>query len=263
MGKQTTADDFYSKYHGDFAAVGTKYVRLRGMLDASLVDGFWGEEGRLPTEHELAPVTGMSLGTIQRALRELVSEGRVVRMPGRGSFAVRPKFHLGAPFVNARFLNDDGKSILPIVASLEGRKHLSAKGAWTNALKPANGSVYRIERVFDVNGEFRVLSRFYIDPVRFPKCAQLSAAETRTTNLKQLLTRMYRLPQITHHQTLRFHVFPAEVARQTRCRPRTPGMLQSITASIAQDDSVYFHELFIPPNDRALELPHAVLGRNA
>ena len=263
MRKQATAEDFYAKYRGAFATVGAKYARLRAMLDASLVDGFWGEEGRLPTEHELAPVTGMSLGTIQRALRELVGEGRVVRMAGRGSFAVKAKYHLSEPFVNSRFLSDDGKSLLPVEASLVGRRHIAEPGRWTRALKPSNGSVFRVERLFDVNGEFNVLSRFYLDPARFPKFVALGVNELRTTNLKRLFTRMHRLPMVTHHQTLRFLAFPAEVVRLTKCPAKTVGLLQSITASIAQDDAVYFHELFIPPNDRALQLPDAVLSRSA
>lgn len=261
--KKSAAENFFARYHEAFAAVGAKYARLRAMLEAALADEFWEDEGKLPTEHELAAAAGMSLGTVQRALRELVHEGRLVRMPGRGTYVVKTKYHLGEPFVNARFLSDDGKSIVPIDALVVSRRHLAEQGPWTQALKPIKRTVFRVERLFDVNGEFNVLSRFYIDPARFPKFVQLNARDLRSTNLKRLLARMHRLPMITHHQTLRFLTLPAEVCLLLKCGVGTLGLLQSITASIERVDAVYYHELFIPPNDRALQLPDAVLRRRA
>lgn len=263
MKKTAGGADFYARYHDDYAAVGAKYARLRAMLEAALVDGFWGDEGRLPTEHELARVTGMSLGTIQRALRELVGEGRLVRMPGRGTYVIKAKYHLDEPFIHARFLSNDGKTLVPVQASLVGRGHLRDKGPWTQVLSPANGAVFRVERLFDVNGEFNVLSRFYLDPVRFPKFVELSPGDLRSTNLKRLLSRMHRLPAITHRQTLRFLRYPADLCRALKCRTGTTGLLQAITASIEGEDAIYYHELFIPPNDRALQLPDAVLRRSS
>lgn len=261
MSKNVTAADFFAAYHPALATVGTKYARMRLMLEAALRDTFWGENGKVPTEHELARATGMSLGTIQRALRELVNEGRLVRTPGRGTYVVEQKYRLGKPFVNARFLGDDGVSVLPIEASFVGRQQISTVGPWTEALRPRGKKILRIERRFDVNGEFSILSRFFVDIVRFPKFSDLNAGELRSTNLRGLLARMHRFPTVTHHQTLRFYSFAPEVARVLKCRAGTMGLLQSVTASIHRDDNVYFTQLFIPPNDRELQLPDAVLNR--
>lgn len=83
--------------------------------------------------------------------------------------------------------------------------------------KPIKRTVFRVERLFDVNGEFNVLSRFYIDSARFPKFVQLNARDLRSTNLKRLHGRMHRLPMITHHETLHFQSFPAEVCLLLKC----------------------------------------------
>lgn len=261
MQRDTPAADFYARYRGLLTGPGAKYMRLRAMLEAALQDGFWGADGRLPTEHEIARLTGLSLGTIQRVLRELVDKGRLVRTPGRGTFVTPAKYRLDEPFVSARFLNDDGSGFVPIRAQLLSRKRLSGSGDWMRALAPADGAVFRVERIFDIDGEFTLLNRFYLDPVRFPEFAALGVKEFRSTSLRGMLARMYGFPAVTLRQTLRFRRFPVDVCRLLQCRSGTTGLLQSVTATIGRDDAVYYVELFIPPNGRAMQLPDATLGR--
>ena len=53
----------------------------------SLIEcGQWGENRRLPSEHELVAELGVSRMTVNRALRELTSEGVIERVSGVGTF---------------------------------------------------------------------------------------------------------------------------------------------------------------------------------
>ena len=54
----------------------------------------WGVDEPIPSEHELAAMLGLSRGTVKKGVRTLVDEGLLVQQPGRGTFVVRPFFHL-------------------------------------------------------------------------------------------------------------------------------------------------------------------------
>ena len=58
------------------------YSALRREMDA----GRWKSGDRLPTERELGEFYGCSLVTVRRALDELVREGQIYRVRGRGTF---------------------------------------------------------------------------------------------------------------------------------------------------------------------------------
>lgn len=59
-----------------------KYVMLRNALAEEIACGRWGPGDKLPAEDVLATMTSLSLGTVQRSLRMLVEEGRLVRRHG-------------------------------------------------------------------------------------------------------------------------------------------------------------------------------------
>lgn len=62
------------------------YHQLASLLRERIERGEWGENERLPGEHELAAVCGVSRITTRRALDELEAAGLIRRQRGRGSF---------------------------------------------------------------------------------------------------------------------------------------------------------------------------------
>lgn len=63
------------------------YQALANRLRGEIADGLYRDGVRLPTEAELAVAHGVSRQTVRRAFHDLVSEGIVHRVPGRGTFA--------------------------------------------------------------------------------------------------------------------------------------------------------------------------------
>jgi len=61
------------------------YHQIYLVLRAKILDGTFGEDGRLPSEQELVRSFGVSRITAKRSLDELAAEGLVVRERGRGT----------------------------------------------------------------------------------------------------------------------------------------------------------------------------------
>ncbi|PUE06765.1 histidine utilization repressor [Limnohabitans sp. T6-5] len=67
------------------------FQQVKDHITRKIQDGSWRAGDRLPSEHELVAQFGISRMTVNRALRELVAQGRVVRVPGVGSFVAELK----------------------------------------------------------------------------------------------------------------------------------------------------------------------------
>jgi len=67
------------------------YEQVKEFITRKIQDGSWPSGYRLPSEHELVVQFGISRMTANRALRDLVAQGRVVRHSGVGSFVAECK----------------------------------------------------------------------------------------------------------------------------------------------------------------------------
>jgi DNA-binding GntR family transcriptional regulator len=63
------------------------YQTLRDELREQIAAGHYRDGVRLPTESELVARHGLSRQTVRRAFQDLVAEGVVYRVPGRGTYA--------------------------------------------------------------------------------------------------------------------------------------------------------------------------------
>ena len=71
----------------DFRASEPSYKQLSDQLRDMITSGEIGPGEALPSLAQMVTETGLSMSTVQRAVRVLVGEGLVVTVPGRGMFA--------------------------------------------------------------------------------------------------------------------------------------------------------------------------------
>lgn len=74
------------------------YRRLAGHLRDAIGQQRWAEDQALPTDGELGAEFGVSRQTVRRAYLDLVNEGLVYRVPGRGTFITPAHLRYHRPF---------------------------------------------------------------------------------------------------------------------------------------------------------------------
>jgi GntR family histidine utilization transcriptional repressor len=68
-----------------------RYQQVKDFIASKIQDGTWRAGDRLPSESELVAQFGIARMTVNRALRELVEQGRITRTAGVGSFVADEK----------------------------------------------------------------------------------------------------------------------------------------------------------------------------
>jgi len=250
------ADDFLRRYGKRALQELPKYVQLREALRGALDAGYWEPGARLPSDNDLTRLTGYSLGTVQRALRELADGGIVVRSQGSGTYASERLGAIDAP-LHLRFRGSapGEPAFLPLYPKVLTRTSAPGSGAWSAWLRPEeDGDIMRIDRQLGVNGEFIVFNRFYFDAREFPDIAARPLATLDGVNLKQLLGQAVAMPISDVEQHVSFVKFEAAGCKAMGVKPGTRGLLLESAAAAGRSNPVYFLESFIPPNDRRLDV---------
>jgi GntR family histidine utilization transcriptional repressor len=97
--------DFAALYRARNQHAEPAYQRVKNVVTEQISAGHWTEGELLPSENQLVQVLGLSRMTINRAFRELVSEGQVARLMGVGTFIARRKG--SSPLVEVRNIADE------------------------------------------------------------------------------------------------------------------------------------------------------------
>lgn len=228
------------------AAPGTpKHASVYAGLVHAIDSGVLKPGQKLPTETELADALPLSIGTIQRAMGSLVGDGLVLRRRGAGTFVAHTQKLLEHP-LHCRFVGSQG--FLPVYSQLMGRKLISAVGPWSAPLGQQGKSVLRIDRKISINREFNVLSRIYVDVLRFPLLMTCPASALASTNIKLLLAKQYRI-SISHiEQALQLLPFAEPVRRALDLEAEATGLRLDLLAVEAKGRAALFQELFVPSN---------------
>lgn len=226
-----------------------RYLRLRNALASAIAGGQWKAGARIPAEERLVEATGLSLGTVQRALRALADDGLVVRRHGLGTFVSEGDAPMNAPFYHCRFLDDDGKQ-LPIFSRFIARHSVRGAGPWQRVL-PA-GEIVCIERTFSINREFLIYTHLYFDGRRLPALVGAPAATLEGVNVKALIVSEHHVSLARFAETMSVRVFPESVCAAIGVKRRTSGAVLEIAAYDRQGEAVYLQDLFVPPSPRRL-----------
>jgi GntR family transcriptional regulator len=158
-----------------------KYYLVKRHLLGLLPD--FGPGVPLPTERELAAALSTSRTTVRQALTEMVTEGRLVRRHGSGTYVAEPK--LAWPLQMQSFTEQAASSGLVVESSFIASERMRATDELADLLQVKPGAaVHRLERLRKVNGAPMALEQSHLSAARFPG---LPRAVRKTGSLYRVL----------------------------------------------------------------------------
>ena len=102
---------------------------------AAIEDGHWRDGDKLPTEQVLAETTPFSLGTVQKAVGSLVSEGYVQRKRGLSVLFIIPRGEAPGRAVDIPDpVDSTATCFIPMTSSVSRRVEVESDAAWARWL---------------------------------------------------------------------------------------------------------------------------------
>lgn len=250
--------EFVSKYWKEQPEI-PKHERLKLAFSESILDGFWARGARLPTEADLVANTPCSLGTIQRALRELSLEGLIKRRRGSGTVVAYLGGKLSDPW-HIRYLDKNSKTdkYLTLKTRFISRKIVHQRGPWSDVLRQDDEPAIKIDRIFTVDDRIDIYSEFYALKSRFPEFLELPESKLNGLNFKKLVAARYRAPVNKVRQHLRFETPRQRVQDCGICQSNGLVAVLNVIAYPLSGEAIYYQDFFLPSVEAELDLGFAM-----
>jgi GntR family transcriptional regulator len=144
------------------------HSQLRHLLVSMIEEGQFRVGEPLPAERELAERFGVSLAPVRQAILDLVGEGVIYRVRGKGTFLREPSLVENVSILSS-FTSSMRDRGLAAELRLLGQKRRRATSEVAAALGLAGRSAIVLERLALVEGEPVGLFTSHLSPTRFPE----------------------------------------------------------------------------------------------
>jgi GntR family transcriptional regulator len=152
------------------------YVQLRDALLARIASGEWAAGASLPSEQALSIAYGVAQGTVRKTIDALVSEGKLVRRHGKGTF-VATYDHNRALSHLLRLVGRDGRREIPIAKMVSHVKDEATREEAEKLKLRSRSKVLRIERVRFFGDDPVIVERLVLPWALFPDLEPAKAKE--------------------------------------------------------------------------------------
>src|SRR5450631_1755387 len=196
------------------------YREVKRQLMDALAGGEWKPGDAIPPERRLAERYGISIGTVRRAIDELVAENMLIRQQGRGTFvASHNRDRLLFYFFHV--VPQDGAKEYPVVRLLGFAKAKADKLA-SEMLQIAIGDpIFRIRNLLSLSGEPVIVDDIAVSAARFPGMAE-RAFRDRPSTVYNLYQDTFGISVVRTVERLRATTVDHEIAPLLRVAPGAP-----------------------------------------
>jgi GntR family transcriptional regulator len=187
------------------------YKELKRVLTQSLAQGEWRPGEALPSETRLAQRYGVSIGTLRKAIDELVAEGVVVRRQGSGTYiaqhgANRLMFHF------FHVVPREGEKQYPKTSTLSFRRARADADEAARLGIAAGDPVLRIRNLLSLADRPVILDDLVLPQRLFPDLSE-KILTARDNTIYHLYQTRYGINVLRTGERLRASLADAEVAR--------------------------------------------------
>lgn len=231
----------------------TKYQVASDTLLADIESGKLRPGDRLPSEEQLVSQLGFSLGTVQRALRDLAELGVVERIHGSGTYvsgARPPEDHLR----HFRFRAEGAEALLPVFFETESLAHTKSKGPWSEFLEDDRQGYVKIQRLISVNREFEIFSELYLPATKFSSLLDIEPSGLDGVSIRDMLAEKFNTPTLKTDQFIACGIFPPRVTRLVDMPIGMFGVILTIKSETYRRAPIIWQRAFVPPSDRQMEI---------
>nr|WP_026123805.1 GntR family transcriptional regulator [Nocardiopsis chromatogenes] len=175
-----------------------KYAQLRDLLLDWIDEHGLAVDDPIPSERELGGRYGLSRMTVRQTVDVMVSEGKLYRVPGKGTFVARPK--IAMPLELASFTEDmRARGFTP--GSRDLARRTSPASAHTARLLdlPPGDPVLHIERLRTADGEPMAVERTTLPLAPLPGLERVALADR---SLYRILEEEYGILLDSGEQTI-------------------------------------------------------------
>ncbi|NKB37938.1 MAG: histidine utilization repressor [Gammaproteobacteria bacterium] len=181
--------------------VGPLYQRLKSFIIRQIENGDWLPKHQLPSEHELVADLGVSRMTVNRALRELASDGYLTRVAGVGTFVA--ELQSRSHFLEIRNIADEVRERMHDYSArvvLNKKEKLSSENALRLQVRQASNAFHSTIVHMENHIPIQLEDRF-VNPQVVPGYGSVDF--TQTTPAEYLL-KVAPLQEVEHTVQARF-----------------------------------------------------------
>ncbi|MDQ0138872.1 GntR family transcriptional regulator [Cupriavidus necator] len=155
-----------SRFDAGAAIGGVLYKDVKHAILAALAAGEWKPGEAIPSERKLIERFGVSIGTLRKAIDELVAENIMIRHQGRGTFVAthRQEDHFFRFF---RIVRQDGYREYPTVRLARFRRARADKDEAAALGLPVGEAVFRFTNVLSLEGRPVMIDAITVPAERF------------------------------------------------------------------------------------------------
>ena len=219
------------------------YKEVKRLLTETISAGEWKPGCAIPAEWKLAERFKVAVGTVRKAVDELVSENILIRQQGRGTFvAAHNRARLMFHFFH--IVRNDGSKLTPEVVMLSfGNGVADAEEAAHLGIK-AGSKVFRIRNVLHLADEPIIFDTIVIPQALFPKLTGKIVKE-RPNTIYHLYQTAYGITVVRSAERLRARLADVESAGVLGVKARSPLLEIRRVAMTFNDAPVEFRRSLI------------------